>query len=317
VEASDLNPAITVLQLFLSSPKPSLRFAAMRTLSEVAVRQPISVSKCNDDMEGLVADSNRSIATLAITTLLKTGNESSIDRLMKQISSFMGEIGDEFKIVVVRAIRELCTKYPAKHRVMVGFLATFLREEGGYDFKKAIVDSIVELMGAIPETKETSLLHLCEFIEDCEFSELIVQILHLIGSLGPLTTSPSRYIRFIFNRVILENAVVRAAAVSTLGAFATKVAELRPSIVVLLRRSLTDEDDEVRDRAAVLLRSFDTCQEETELKFLLDEPMPMYVTKRRIPPPMMMPCQSFLRFQIYSYCSTSNSLIYCSTQSAL
>ena len=32
-----------------------------------------SVSKCHDDMEGLVADSNRSIATLAITTLLKIG----------------------------------------------------------------------------------------------------------------------------------------------------------------------------------------------------------------------------------------------------
>lgn len=30
---------------------------------------------------------------------------------MKQISSFMGEIGDEFKIVVVKAIRELCLKY--------------------------------------------------------------------------------------------------------------------------------------------------------------------------------------------------------------
>lgn len=49
-----------------------------------------------------MSDSNRSIATLAITTLLKTGNENSIDRLMKQISSFMGEIGDEFKIVVVK-----------------------------------------------------------------------------------------------------------------------------------------------------------------------------------------------------------------------
>jgi len=60
---------------------------------------------------------------------------------------------------------------------MVGFLATFLREEGGYDFKKSIVDSIVDLMTSIPETKETSLLHLCEFIEDCEFSELIVQVL--------------------------------------------------------------------------------------------------------------------------------------------
>jgi len=171
-----LNPAITVLQLFLSSPKPALRFAAMRTLSDVAVKQPVSVSKCNEDMESLVSDANRSIATLAITTLLKTGSEGSVDRLMKQISTFMSEIGDEFKIVVVKAIRELCVKYPSKHRVMVGFLATFLREEGGYDFKKSIVDSIVDLMGTIPETKESSLLHLCEFIEDCEFSELIVQV---------------------------------------------------------------------------------------------------------------------------------------------
>ena len=275
VERNDLNPAITVLQLFLSSPKPSLRFAAMRTLSEVAVHHPISVAKCNDDMEGLVSDSNRSIATLAITTLLKTGTEASIERLMKQISSFMSEIGDEFKIVVVKAIRELCLKYPKKHRVMVGFLATFLREEGGYEFKKSIVDSIVELMGAISDTKESSLLHLCEFIEDCEFSELIIQTLHIISAMGPHTPSPSRYIRFIFNRVILENASVRAAAVSTLGTFATRVPELRPSIVSLLRRSLADEDDEVRDRAAIILQSLSAFAEETDLKFVLDEPMPM------------------------------------------
>ena len=65
----------------------------------------------------------------------------------------------------------------------MNFLAAFLREEGGLEFKKSIVDSIVELMTTIPDTKETSLLHLCEFIEDCEFSELIVQILHLIGML--------------------------------------------------------------------------------------------------------------------------------------
>lgn len=50
----------------------------------------------------------RSIATLAITTLLKTGSEGSVDRLMKQISSFMNEIADEFKIVVVKAIRQVC-----------------------------------------------------------------------------------------------------------------------------------------------------------------------------------------------------------------
>ena len=118
-----------------------------------------------DDLETLISDSNRSIATLAITTLLKTGGESSVERLMKQISAFMGEIADEFKVVVVDAIRSLCLKYPQKHRVLLNFLAASLREEGGFEFKKAIVGCILELLSAIPETKEAGLFHLCEFIE--------------------------------------------------------------------------------------------------------------------------------------------------------
>jgi coatomer subunit gamma len=77
---------------------------------------PTSVTNCNIDMESLISDQNRSIATLAITTLLKTGNESSVDRLMKQITNFMSDIADEFKIVVVEAIRSLCQKFPLKYR---------------------------------------------------------------------------------------------------------------------------------------------------------------------------------------------------------
>ncbi|EWM22305.1 coatomer subunit gamma [Nannochloropsis gaditana] len=57
----------------------------MRTLSEVALTYPVVVTKCNDDMEALLSDANRSIGTLAITTLLKTGEEGSVDRLMKQV----------------------------------------------------------------------------------------------------------------------------------------------------------------------------------------------------------------------------------------
>lgn len=263
MEQRDLNPAVTVLQLFLSSPKPTLRYAAMRCLSDVSNRQPAAIVKCNDDMEALISDPNRSIATLAITTLLKTGSESSVDRLMKQISSFMTEIADEFKIVVVTAIRQLCLKYPQKHRILVGFLAATLREEGGFDFKKAITDAIVDLIEAIPETKESSLFHLCEFIEDCEFTALSTQILHLIGSLGPTTSAPARYIRFIYNRVILENAAVRAASITALSRFATQVPQIRESVCVLLRRSLLDEDDEVRDRATLALDALAHCGEVT------------------------------------------------------
>lgn len=254
VEDRDLGPAVAVLQLFLSSPKQTMRLAAMRALAKVAVAKPSAVVKCNDDMESLISDPNRSIATFAITILLKTGSEASVDRLMKQISSFMNEIADEFKIVVVTAIRELCLKYPLKHRVLVGFLANFLREEGGFEFKKAIVDAVVALMRAIPETKESSLFYLCEFIEDCEFTALSTQILHLVGAHGPTASAPARYIRFVYNRVILENAVVRAAAVTALSKFAAQIPTLKISVSVLLRRSLRDDDDEVRDRATVALR---------------------------------------------------------------
>jgi hypothetical protein len=60
-----------VLQLFLSSPKAILKFAAIKTLSKLAQTHPTAVAACNLDMENLITDSNRSIATYAITTLLK------------------------------------------------------------------------------------------------------------------------------------------------------------------------------------------------------------------------------------------------------
>ncbi|XP_022947703.1 coatomer subunit gamma-like [Cucurbita moschata] len=255
VTSREVAPAITVLQLFLNSPKPVLRFAAIRTLNKVAMSHPMAVTNCNIDMESLISDQNRSIATLAITTLLKTGNESSVDRLMKQITNFMSDIADEFKIVVVDAIRSLCLKFPLKYRSLMNFLCNILREEGGFEYKKVIVDSIVILIRDIPEAKENGLLHLCEFIEDCEFTYLSTQILHFLGIEGPKASDPSKYIRYIYNRVHLENATVRACAVSTLAKFAVMVDSLKPRIYVLLRRCLFDSDDEVRDRATLYLKT--------------------------------------------------------------
>jgi coatomer subunit gamma len=60
-----------VLQLFLSSPKPTLKFAAARTLASLALTHPTSVATCNVDLENLISDTNRGVATYAITTLLK------------------------------------------------------------------------------------------------------------------------------------------------------------------------------------------------------------------------------------------------------
>ncbi|KAI8149508.1 adaptin N terminal region-domain-containing protein [Fennellomyces sp. T-0311] len=255
----ELYPAISVLQLFLSSPKPTLRFAAIRILSNLSLTKPAAVSPCNLDMENLITDQNRSIATFAITTLLKTGNEASVDRLMKQISGFMSEISDEFKVIVVDAIRSLCLKFPTKQAVMLAFLSGVLRDEGGYEFKKTVVESIFDMIKFIPDSKDTALTHLCEFIEDCEFTKLSVRVLHFLGVEGPKTATPTKFIRYIYNRVILENSIVRAAAVNALTKFGTCVddAAVKKSIHVLLTRCLDDTDDEVRDRAALALALMD------------------------------------------------------------
>lgn len=82
--------------------------------------------------------------------------------------------------------------------------------QGGFEYKRAIVDCIISIIEENPESKETGLAHLCEFIEDCEHTVLATKILHLLGKEGPRTPQPSKYIRFIFNRVVLESEAVRA-----------------------------------------------------------------------------------------------------------
>lgn len=42
----------------------------MRT--QIAAKHPSAVECCNGDLENLVSDRNRSVATLAVSTLLKT-----------------------------------------------------------------------------------------------------------------------------------------------------------------------------------------------------------------------------------------------------
>ena len=249
-EPQDINPAISALQLFLTHPKPTTRYATLKVLANLANTYPRIVSKCNDELEAIMSGANRSLATLAITTLFKTGNEAGIDRLLKQTTTFFHEIGDEYKIAIVTCIQDLCFTYPHKHRLLVGAMTNFLRGEGGFQFKKTIIDSIVTLIRAVPETTQSSLLQLCEYIEDCEYPALNTQILHLLGELGPSTHSPAKYIRFVHNRIMLEKAEIRAASVSVLAKFGASCPSLRSSILVLLKRSRMDEDDETRDRAA-------------------------------------------------------------------
>ena len=135
------------------------------------------------------------------------------------------------------AVRALCLKFPAKYCTMLEFLATNLREEGGYEFKKSLIEGIFDIIHAIPESKESAFEHLCEYIEDCEFTRLAVRILYILGEEGPHMPKPESYIRYIYNRTILETANIRAAAISALAKFAVVCSgSMRSSCKVLISR---------------------------------------------------------------------------------
>jgi coatomer subunit gamma len=136
-----------------------------------------------------------------------------------------------------------------------------LREEGGFEFKKAIVDVMFDIINKISDATNEGLLMLCEFIEDCEFASLSVRVLHLLADKGPFMPQPGSFIRFIYNRIILAAATIRAAAVSALAKFGANVPSLRPSLVTLLARCLEDDDDEVRDRATLHVKNLQTLRE--------------------------------------------------------
>lgn len=80
----DIEPPFQVLTMLASqSSKPVNKYAALRVMNRIASQQPKLVGVCQTELEGLITDMNRSVASLAISTLLKTCNEDSVQKLVK------------------------------------------------------------------------------------------------------------------------------------------------------------------------------------------------------------------------------------------
>ena len=141
---------------------------------------------------------------------------------------------------------QLYHRIPQKAGALLKFLGDCLKDDPNMQFRESVVEAIMEIC---PSHREHALMILSEHIEDCEHAHIQCKILDFLAREGPSAKNPSSYIRFIYNRVNLEKAVIRAAAVSALATFAHKVQSLRGSIALLLKKCLNDSDDEVRERA--------------------------------------------------------------------
>lgn len=78
--------------------------------------------------------------------------------------------------------------------------------------------------------------HVCEFMEDLDNQTLSTRILTMLGNEGPKMPNAGTFVRFIYNRTLIDLSVVRSCAVSTLAKFAAYCDDLYDRIMVLLSR---------------------------------------------------------------------------------
>lgn len=180
-------------------------------------------------------------------------------------------------------------------------------QEGGYDLKKAVVDALVHVMHEKPVTLEAALFHLGEFIEDCEYMRLAARVLHLIGEEAVRAPMPQRFLRYLYNRVILEGSPVRAAAMSALAKFATRIPDARESVVILLRRCVLDDDDEVRDRATQYLCALEAQDGAVEAMVVRALPMSVSQIQRALELYRLRPAPGPLTFEALPHVEVESS----------
>jgi len=162
----------------------------------------------------------------------------------------------------------LAKKHPKKYRSIVNFFSHCLKNEGQYEFKSACVSCLEYVLKEIPESKEVGLFTLAEFIEDCQYPSLHIQIMNLLAREAANVAHPAKFVRLIYNRFILEDSNIRATAISTLGKFALEKHSLIPQIKKILDTALEDCDHEVRARATFYLEEMNRIQTTGEDEYL-------------------------------------------------
>lgn len=111
-----------------------------------------------------------------------------------------------------------------------------MKFEGSVQTKNEIIDAVIWFINNNTEFKKQALLNLSEFIEDCQYDQIKTKILDILGREGCSLKNPSILIRHIYNRIILENPIVRASAITSLSEIANREPKLKKNIIILIRK---------------------------------------------------------------------------------
>jgi len=256
-----LENAYGLLQTMIGSSKSIVKYSALKILKRIAPLQLALVSQCAPDLEKLVTHANKSVASMAISILLKICKEKEIEPLLATICQYLPEMADEFRVDAIQSVKHLVNRYPSMYKLLVIFLKKCLRIYSNIDFKREIIDTVTHMMQVAPASREEALGVIVDLVEDCPFENLISKGLEIMSQEIPKLERGEPFIRFICNRLILEREKVQASAVTALAKLARNKSQLQTTIKNILMKCLVEHADEVRDRAALYLHALNLEEE--------------------------------------------------------
>jgi coatomer subunit gamma len=205
------------LRNYLKSTNFYEKFASIKILSKLSLKFPKKVEVLNKDIEELLQDSSKSLSMFAISTLLKTGTESTIDRLIKYLPEFMSEMDDNYKKIGLNALLILTTKNKSRADVFIDFVRNCFLDKGNLGFKLYIVDLLKNIIENKSNLCDGSLLDrildiYINYLEDSEYYEVSSEILGILSRQICKSKNFKKYVLHIYNRLILEDSKLKTSA---------------------------------------------------------------------------------------------------------
>ncbi len=262
--------AIEAITDLLTSVNKCTKFAALKTLDKFISKGNFPAGSSLElflEIERIIEDSsnNSSIKAFALSIFLKISKDLSDSRLDKMFKAFIEQypkFKEDFKKKLIIISKNISRENASKNKLYFNFFSSLFKLEAGPQTKLEILDAIIWFIFNDKDLKLQALFFLAESIFDCQYDVLKIRILNLLGKECELVANKSKLVRYIYNQIILESPMVRASAISALGEIGLKEKNLRDIIISLIEKCLTDDDNEVRERAFMYSKALKAVKED-------------------------------------------------------
>jgi coatomer protein complex subunit gamma len=250
ISNNELIAVVSSLSLYLLSMSPINVYSALKILDKM-LENPAKAALLSNtsDIESLLSNSNKAVKSLALSILLKVSREDKIVELLDKTYEIFSELPDSIKIGVISSCEDISRKYPEKTKDIIFFLCRCIRDRGELEFKIKAIKRVTKMMKKRKEFYDKVFDFFCEYIEDPYSPKLVLIILNIFVENIEHCSDPRKCLRFILNRLHLDESKIRSAAITCLGEIGKKIPGVREECFSIVSCYVKDIDDEVRERA--------------------------------------------------------------------